>query len=867
MGRKIFTILLGGVLVLAPAVFAAPDWLPGYRMRMAVEVVGDETIWNSGSEWVVASLPAGGWCRPDGADIQVQNSEGKSLPTEIISSNPEGSTIIQFKPGSKARDYWVYLGNEALTVSKRAPSGQAPTLEVRSFVSNRFESWPDALEALGEETPIQGNAILSKVRTYGNPFRSFRPGNFAAIYRGFLKIETAGTYRFTVRADDASFLFLNRKLVYEQTGRREAQGKVTEWYEVDLKPGLIPFEYFHLSGSDAKTGAASLAWKPPASSKWEVIPAKNFLSAPLVEVRSVEGQGAPGVVFVWGIEDSLVSIEASAYLTRFQAHGNFPNPAELIWDFGDGTKGTGASAQHIYFEPGEYVVTLQVGKLPPFRQRIFVDQIPVDSWPGALGEFVDLLAKSPWQTMSPARIDMALRFVVASGQPNRWKIQGELAKYLLAQKEIGGPQKARLYDALLEAMAEQGDAAGAVKLKEKMFADLGKSAGLRLQVMRSLARIHWKYLRNFNEASELYEQLLEENHGVKRPGLRRAAIEWGDMFLESGDLNRAEERYQMAATLGGEEFAATGQMKAIGRGALLRVAEQRLRDGKLRESRVLLERIEMEYPEQKMETLYRFLRAELDRNSGEYEEAIGNYEVLFKLPQGSSYRDRALAGIALSTYHQGKLKKSRELFEVIKNSYPDYFQETKLDAVVAEIDARLAAGKGDGKKEPTGFQGYRTDFSLGSRESATLKGLTLTKGLGMIGQGVVEMAKYSETPELTLKLELNDLKENGNYWVEIWYREQAANHEGPQSNCLASLRVPDSNNKGPEKSVAIVRTFGEWRKLGLLLQAPADTAAELQMAMRGLKGVYQFDGLRVLPVDDREAELFNDFIQGKGGDQ
>ena len=61
--------------------------------------------------------------------------------------------------------------------------------------------------------------------------------------------------------------------------------------------------------------------------------------------------------------------------------------------------------QHVYLEPGEYLVTLQAGNLPPFRQRIYVDEPPVNSGPGALKEALDVLAQTRWQTTEPARVN------------------------------------------------------------------------------------------------------------------------------------------------------------------------------------------------------------------------------------------------------------------------------------------------------------------------------------------------------------------------------------------------------------------------------------------------------------------------------
>src|SRR5262249_56766608 len=112
-------------------------------------------------------------------------------------------------------------------------------------------------------------------------------------------------------------------------------------------------------------------------------------------------------------------------------------------------------------------------------------------------------------------------------------------------------------------------------------------------------------------ASCIYKAILDEHKRVEHPNLRVAAIRWGDLFAETGDLVRAAETYRVAATLGGEKFSGTASDAS--RGALLRIAEQKLRAGDIHATRQLLEKLELEYPGRRLDGLYCFLRAESDR--------------------------------------------------------------------------------------------------------------------------------------------------------------------------------------------------------------------------------------------------------------
>src|SRR4029077_17576210 len=125
------------------------------------------------------------------------------------------------------------------------------------------------------------------------------------------------------------------------------------------------------------------------------------------------------------------------------------------------------------------------------------------------------------------------------------------------------------------------------------------------------------------------------------------------------------------------------------RGATLRIAEQRLRSGDVRQTRQLLEKIELESPEQKLEGLYRFLRAEADRTGGRYEEALRNYEILLKLTQWAGFHDRALFGIADSYYRLNNPERALKWLDSLKESFPRYYDKQMLADYRKMVAARL----------------------------------------------------------------------------------------------------------------------------------------------------------------------------------
>src|SRR6476659_6523445 len=53
----------------------APAWVPGYRVRWPLHVLGDPA--KQPAKSVITSLPTGGWLRPDAGDVVVQTAAGE----------------------------------------------------------------------------------------------------------------------------------------------------------------------------------------------------------------------------------------------------------------------------------------------------------------------------------------------------------------------------------------------------------------------------------------------------------------------------------------------------------------------------------------------------------------------------------------------------------------------------------------------------------------------------------------------------------------------------------------------------------------------------------------------------------------------
>ena len=863
----------------APAVaLPAPAWVPGYRVRFPLRLIGDFASEKAQTQSVIARLPAAGWLRPDGADICVQSQDGRVQPVAVLSHQPDGETLIQFKRNGNDPAYWAYAGNAKLPHPNVAPLPEGITVEFRNWTGTSLASWADVVGSLKQNPAVIGNGFVDQVVQNVNPARPDNVRNFAASYRGYLRIPEDGAYKFYLGAENAAFLFINTNRVYEQTGnaRFATRIPVTAWREVELTAGVHPFEVHHVAGPAAGVASCTLYLKRDTANKKlaaAAVPAAMFAQATRAEVAGIEGaNGAPAMTFAWGVDDTLSTPGLALHLMRFVAHGSSPDPAKVQWDFGDGTRGTGRSPTHVYFKPGEYRVTLNAGGGAPLvTQRIYVWTVPIPTSPHSLGRAVELLSAADWSGWDAQRFNSAFDFLLVSEQPHRWPLVERLARHLLAQPDIDVKRRIALQTTLMEALARQGRGTEATALMDEALKVAGKVPSLRVLVLLKGADLQWNYLKEFPKAAQLYESIIQDHRGLGHPAVREAAIHWGDVFTQAGDLVQAAERYRLAKSLGGERFAVTGQNEAIQRGALLRITEQKLRTGDVRGTRLLLERLELEFPEQKLEGMYRFLRAETDRFAGRYEDAIRHYEVLLKLRQWAGFRDRAMHGLADCALRQEDFANAQAWLEKLRETFPDYFTQHKLAPVFDVVKARaerVAAAKTNDLAAASGtFRGHTTGFEPGEPQPAgRFDRVAFLPMLGMDGPTVAS-GRFSMTKDL------RNVQPGSTCWVEFWYRKQGNTSLEPYQYCYVNVWMyagadGPATNPTDHSLIAFDRaSYGQWRKAGIRIKTPLAPDALLKLELINYTGTVQIDGLKILPVSDRQNDSLRSFIEAEEVEQ
>jgi tetratricopeptide (TPR) repeat protein len=850
-----------------------PAWLEDYAVRWPVRVLG--FVGEQSAKSVVVSIPGSGRLKADASDLAVQAADGTVLPAAVLSHHPLGDTVIQFPRKGSGAWYWVYgIGAKAgpRTDAKAAPElREGLTLEVRDGKGLPLDSWANVRAGL-EKSEVIGNAIVTQILQNCNPARPDVTTNFGVSYRGWLDVRTEGTHRFLVSGEDACFLFVDGFKVYERAGSGGVlppKIKVSELDKlagkVELKPGPHFFELHQAIGDRPQVlGRCVMMVSPAGQTKFTVLHADDVVQPLYGRVAATETRpGQSAVDFAFGIDDTLDVQGLKVFLVRFQAHGNVPDE-QIVWDMGDGTTRKGRSILHCYFTEDDYVVTVSGGTLPGCKRRIRVWPEPGEMSPFSLEHAVEALGQMDWRKLERGRVREMFTFLQACEQPTRWALLNEVAQFLEEQQDVDLESRSQYVAARMESLTQLGKANEALKLGEASKALFAKSPPLLVRLQLATAAIHQYHFKDAAAASKIYKAILDENSRVEHPNLRIAGVRWGDLFAEAGDLTRADETYRIAATLGGEKLTSGAVTDAATRGALMRIAEQKLKGGEITATRQLLQRLEMEYPGRRLDGLYCFLRAETDRFSGRYEEAMRNYDMIFKLPQWAGYRDRATYGIADAYLRMGELDKAKKWFGQLKDEFPKFFEMNKGKEIEELIASRLA-------RQEAGMENLTERIDIGFEPTepiwfSSLVGLASVRTLGVQGEHALLIDPY---PVEKIKLyDLNrpvkNLVPGGTYWAEVWTQDIVRMPSPVATNPQYGFHLIKLGEAGDgvNHPVQVPRTsHHQWHKMSMKVKAPLAQDFTMRIRCNQMVGAFLLDRITVRHVGDRRLDAQVQFLE------
>jgi len=476
-----------------------------------------------------------------------------------------------------------------------------------------------------------------------------------------------------------------------------------------------------------------------------------------------------------------------------------------------------------------------------------------------------------WKTYEFAAVYRIYQFLDAAALPDGWPLLEAVCRHLLAQAGQDQAARASLYRSLMTALAEQNRAAEALQVGAKAVTEFAKADSLQVVVRLTLGDIQFRYLKSAEGAIKEYREIIERFAKLDAPEVRLAAVRLGDVGLALGDLAGAADAYRLAGRLGGRQYQSSDTMDTITHGAQLRIVEQQLRAGNIAECRALLRKIEMETPEQKLQGYYTLLRAEVDRNGGRYDEAIGGYQRVLSQVQWAGFHERALFGVADCYQRDGKFDKAQEVLTKVKEAFPEFYEKEKLgdyEAVVSNHLARAVSPPAVDPEAPKRFSlktkawatGFEPEEPAGFDWNAGNYPYVLSQGIS--GPHVALMNNVPvRKGYLDWYVRVTDCVPGGWVWGEGWYRHW----EGSRMFSAPHTHLFTLDGRGAnvgQASVDLDSAHGQWRKFGMLAKAPLTADGTFWYTFRySVPHLTEIDGITLTPITDRQVEALQDFIR------
>ena len=512
-----------------------------------------------GIDAAMIRLRTDGRAKPDGSDIRVYDSRGKEVPHEIIHCDPKRETLLVFYVQDPNRSFDIYYGNQGASapkydwVCKRglwletrpAPPGKPRTLdEIKGMAAKSAYSYG-----------VQFNMWIF------NHYNPMGPvDRYLSLYRGWVRIPETGLYQFGTTSDGASFFLVDQKLVVKQLDGRASRNVAHKSQGLTLTRGVYPVEYY--GGGMNGPYRVVATWQKPGGTQMNVIRFDDFPKIYTAEVvRPERRSSALACDFTQKIVESIPlgdgQVNAYEFTNKSYAKGRLMG-VKYEWDFGDGTKSTEKNPVHVFFEVGDYEMSLAARCRGGYRDTItrtvkIEDYNTVDH---ERAHAIDALRSGAlhmehhhskvFLEVSPEQVEKAGRQFL--------KMVREYPKESYSAAGLLGLTR------LAERLADWDEmiAAGERYLKRFPDADANTQAQCRI----ALAKVYLSNLSQEDKALAHCQQVIAKAAKVSRDSLKLAHITAADIYLSKGELEKAQTALQAAENcLGAKPGWADSQLK------------------------------------------------------------------------------------------------------------------------------------------------------------------------------------------------------------------------------------------------------------------------------------------------------------------
>lgn len=692
--------LAGSLMAFVAA--AAPWQQEGWQERAIVTIAkpADDKDCDTAAVKVLCQ----GHARPDGADYRVLDGHGRPLPFQIMFHDAARYSLISFRASDPSETYFIYYSNpqaaraaEEIVADLRPGAGPpngvwAPRYGLVYTTLRRPEGdnpkTVDEFAALVAASPGKDGARYQRRISDGfNPFGS--SDNYLSLYRGWLRVETPGRYRFCTASNEASFSFLDGKELVHWPGRHTAERGIhgEKNAAVELTAGWHYIEYYH--EEVALQQMAFLGWSPPGApqERFDAIPEAAF-PAPHAGNVAYESRAGRAIRFEPTIVDTLwPQSRHDGQFTRvkFSVDERKGDAAPSYrWDFGDGQTGTGADVDHLYLTLGTYQVkltedTADGSHTAEWPLNVYEVQHVTDLiHEGNLADYARVASSYDRKLLDAAALKELAYLLAEADQP-----QAALDAASEFVERFGG-ERPEWASAMRRLMAEMSLKLGKTKLDDAVanyLASLNEQTPPeeRFDVLARLIRLLGIEQDQPERAGEIFKQAeaaakQSRLNETARATFRECVIATGDVRLWHAERDEARSLYRRAEALAAQPTAP--QVRAAQIGAYPNLIREFIDSGDLGAALNIVDRWERSFPTEKLTGQTYFWRGKLLASRGQSHEAARYLARAVGLAPGAAFESEARWLLASSLKQLGRLEDARrELVKLVAAGFADEFAE------------------------------------------------------------------------------------------------------------------------------------------------------------------------------------------------
>lgn len=279
-----------------------------------------------------------------------------------------GGRVSLYFEGKSGEELFAYFVPEPVPPSSPRLNGGL-LRETRQYGGEIVKSVEEFRRAWKSANPV-GARFEEQVFSSYNPFSGDRA--MLHNYSGRIRITEDAAYTFCTASTDSSFILIDGKLVVAWPGSHWVDGGLdgSKRGSVNLTRGLHTFQYLHANTKENSYAIAAIVL--PGEDAHQVMPPQMFLPASYAYVSALERRdGAPTADFQWDNRFMVRFGPDELYKISFSVSVPDRDNHKWLWDFGDGTRDSGADLEHLYFRRGKHEVILR----PEGRQEAAIRQI------------------------------------------------------------------------------------------------------------------------------------------------------------------------------------------------------------------------------------------------------------------------------------------------------------------------------------------------------------------------------------------------------------------------------------------------------------------------------------------------------------